>query len=153
MRNQNQHSRFLKSLFWLCVQIKECQNPLKPRCWALVFASHKAFLKAKRVLGLLFFPHFLHDLWIETLLKLCSSINWPNFFVWLSLLFEISGNMFIVFVCYPVWVNNIFKIKKILRWNENHYSSFLNISALTQIKQTGSIVLQMVPIMQHLIRR
>ena len=30
------------------------------------------------------------------------SVNWLNFFVWLSLLLEISGNMCIWVVCYPV---------------------------------------------------
>ena len=30
------------------------------------------------------------------------SVNWQNIIVWLPLLFEISGNMWIVIVCYPV---------------------------------------------------
>ena len=30
------------------------------------------------------------------------SVNWPNFIVWLPLLFKIPGNMFIVIVSIPV---------------------------------------------------
>ena len=45
--------------------------------------------------------HFLHDFWKKLFLTLYS-INWKNFTVQLPLLFQISGNIFIVTVSFPV---------------------------------------------------
>ena len=47
------------------------------------------------------------------------SINWPNFIVWLPVLLEILGNIFIVVICFPVYdvvnfeINLSFLIKPI----------------------------------------
>ena len=42
--------------------------------------------------------HFVYDFSTKMFLKLYS-INWPNFIVWLPLLLEILGNMYIAIVC------------------------------------------------------
>ena len=55
----------------------------------------------KKDLELVAPPHFEHD-FQEKIFLMLYSINWLDFIVWLSLLFEISGNMFIVIVCCPV---------------------------------------------------
>ena len=43
-------------------------------------------------------PHILHDLWRE---KFFTLLNEPNFFVWLPLLLEISGNTCIAIIRFP----------------------------------------------------
>ena len=58
------------------------------------------FQKIKRGLELISLPQFLHNFWRKLFLFLYS-INWPNFIVWLSLLCEILGNMFIKIVYKP----------------------------------------------------
>ena len=49
-------------------------------------------------LGIVSPAHFVYDFSTEIFLMLCS-INWPNFIVWLPLLLEILGNMYITIVC------------------------------------------------------
>ena len=60
----------------------------------------KLFAKTKRNMKLVSLPHFLHDFLIKILLLLYS-INWSIFIVWLPLLPEILGNMFIITVYWP----------------------------------------------------
>ena len=61
-------------------------------------------------------PHFVYDFSRKMFLML-HSINWPNFIVWLPLLLEILGIMFIAIVCFPgcdvidFEINLIFQIK------------------------------------------
>ena len=55
----------------------------------------------KKGLGLVSPPYFVDDFSRKVFLMLCS-INWPNFFVWMPLFFEISDNMCVAIVCYPV---------------------------------------------------
>ena len=110
----------------------------------------KLLKKIKRGLLLVSPPHFPHKFWRKIILLLYS-INWPNFIVWLFLLFEILGNMCIAIVCKPgcdamsFEVNLIFLIKpfflhdkkvmikilisseqkELLKWNKIHFPSFL----------------------------
>ena len=58
------------------------------------------FLKTNRGLELVSLPHFLHNFWSKIFL-LIYSINWSSFIVWLFLICEILGNMFIAIVCLP----------------------------------------------------
>ena len=44
-----------------------------------------------------------------------SSINWPNFNFWLSLILEILGNTYIVIIRLPVSDVLNFEIKKVLK--------------------------------------
>ena len=53
----------------------------------------------EKCLGMVSSSHFVNDFTRKTFLKLCS-INWPNFFVWLSLFLEILSNMCIAIVCF-----------------------------------------------------
>ena len=55
---------------------------------------------SEKGLGLVSPPHFVYDLSRKMFLKLYP-INWPNFIVWLPLLLQILGNMFITIVFYP----------------------------------------------------
>ena len=103
----------------------------KQRCWPLAFTFYKAFLK--RI--------------------------WSNFTVWLPLLLEILGNVYIVIIYCPVCdvinfeINYSFLIKPffyvtknsgqkfnyvredLLTWNKNHFSSFLKGFRLSEIPQ------------------
>ena len=55
---------------------------------------------SEKSLGLVFPSHFLYDFPMKMLL-IWHSINRPNFIVWLTLLFEILGNLCITIVCLP----------------------------------------------------
>ena len=55
---------------------------------------------SEKGLGLVSPPHFVHDFSRKMFLMLLS-INRPNFIVWLPLLLEILGNMFITIACWP----------------------------------------------------
>ena len=58
-------------------------------------SSHfKLFQKVKTGLELVSLLHFRDNFWREIFILLYS-ITWPNFIVWLPLLCEILGNMFI----------------------------------------------------------
>ena len=110
----------------------------------------KLLKEIKRGLELVFLPHFLLNL-KRKIFVLLYFINWPNFIVWLPLLCEILDNMYLAIVCKPGCdamdfdVNLILLIKsfllhdqkvgtktkiswertKFLRWNKNHFPSFL----------------------------
>ena len=122
------------------------QNIFKLSYWALTFILYKAFIKRKKRSGLISLPPFLHDLSRKIFFTLNSIIS-TNFIAWLSLLFEILGNMCIVIICCPDYDVINFKIKlnyftksfsymtkrsgpkcKYLenkKWNKMHFSSFL----------------------------
>ena len=55
----------------------------------------------KKGVGLVSPPYFVDDFSRKIFLMLCS-VNWTNFFVLLSLFLEISDNMCVAIVCYPV---------------------------------------------------
>ena len=57
----------------------------------------KIFLKTKTSLTASFSAWFLQKNISDVMF-----INWSNLIAWSSLLFEISGNVFIIIVCYPV---------------------------------------------------
>ena len=77
----------------------------------------KVFWKTTADLELVSLPHFLHDFWWKIFLLLYSIIFWPNFISWLSLLYEILGNMCIAIGFLPgcdvinFEINLIFLIK------------------------------------------
>ena len=98
----DQQSEFSYSVFLLYVQVEDYQSKLKLVLTISFYFIQNVFKKTNRGLELVSLPHFLYDFWKKALLTLYS-INWPNFIVWLPLLFEISGNIFTVTVCYPVW--------------------------------------------------
>ena len=72
-------------------------------CWREQAGDHlflpkvKLFWKRKRVLQLVFMPHFLHDFLRKMFLLFCS-VNWPSFIVGLTLFREMLGNMCILIV-------------------------------------------------------
>ena len=74
------------------------------------------FAFSEKGMGLVSQPHFMYDLSRKMFLMLYS-INWPNFVVWLSLLFEVLGIMCILIVLFPGYdvinseINVIFLIK------------------------------------------
>ena len=74
---------------WKCMKIQT---------WSRDILNFDFLKKGSRVVSL---SHFLHDFSRKIFLMLCS-INWPVFIAWLPLLFEISCNMCIVIVYYPV---------------------------------------------------
>ena len=59
-------------------------------------------------LELVSLPHFLDD--FRKYISHTFFIDWPNFIAWLSLLFQILGNMRIVIICCPVPDVIIFEI-------------------------------------------
>ena len=99
-------------------------------------------------LGLVSPPHFVYD-FSRKIFFMLYSINWPRFIVWLSLLFEMLGNMCILFVSQYDVINfeinlsslnklffhmtkkirtkilNTLRTKRALRWNKKHFISFL----------------------------
>ena len=111
-------------------------------------------------------PHFVHNFWRKMFVMLYS-INWPNFIVWLPLLFEILGNMCIATVYFPACDAITFEIyliflakpfflldrkvktkieiscerKKPLRQSEKHFSSVLTGSLLPRIVSDLTICL------------
>ena len=88
------------------------------------------------------------------------STNWPNFIVWLPLLHEILGNMYIVIACFPCCNVRNFAInlssqaaflhgqevrtkiliswerKELLRRNKKHFSSVLRAFSCQKLSQT-----------------
>ena len=92
----------------------------------------KLFLKIKKGLELVSLPHFLHNFWREIFLLLYS-IYLPNFIVWLPLLCEILGNIYIAIICKPVCdvmnfeVNLIFLINPFfLTWPKRAFNQANN---------------------------
>ena len=99
LKNENWAYLWINSLkfytvcFFVVWQVEGYRNILKlscRTCFHLILS-----------LELVSLTHFPHDLWRKIFLLLCS-INWPNFTVWLPLLCEILGNMYIAIVCEPV---------------------------------------------------
>ena len=66
-----------KFIHLIVCQVEGYPNILKLNCKPLAFTSYKAFLKTKRGMGLVFFPHFLHDFW-RKIFFLLYSVIWPN---------------------------------------------------------------------------
>ena len=91
------------SLFSLYVEVEDYQNILKLRYSSLAFTSYKAFLinkkRSENSSPVSFSIWFLKKNMFHVMFY---SINWRNFIVWLALLFETFGNMFIVIVYNPV---------------------------------------------------
>ena len=90
---------FCYSFFIFFFQVKEYQNILKLTWKLLAPTSNKVFSKSKKRFGTSLFASF--SAWFCKK-HFTHAMNWPNFNVWLPLHFEISGDMFIVIVCYPV---------------------------------------------------
>ena len=71
---------------------KFIQIKLLNTCFCLIY---KAFMKNKKGLELISLAHFLHGFSKKNI----SHDKWRVFIGWLALLFEISGNMFMVIIC------------------------------------------------------
>ena len=90
----------LYSLLLLYIQVEDYQNLLKL----------DIFLKKVSLL------YFLHDFW-EKIFHPLYSTNWRILIVWLPLFLEMSGNMCIVIIYFPVYdvinfdINHSFLIK------------------------------------------
>ena len=104
----------------------------------------------KKGLGIVSPPHFVHDFSRKRFLMLYC-FNWPNFIVWLPVLFEILGNMCIAIVFFPRLCRHKFsnspyfsiqavflhdqnvktkvliswELKEFLRWKKKHFSAIL----------------------------
>ena len=83
----DQQSKFYTVFLWR----QDFQNLLK-------LADDHLVLPHMKLVSL---PIFLYDFSRKMFLKLYS-INWPNFIVWLPLLLQILGNMFIVNIIYQL---------------------------------------------------
>ena len=67
-------------------------------CWSRdTLNFHFLKKESETSISTTFFAWFFKQLFL-----VLYSINWPDFIVWLLLLFDITCNMFIVIVCYPV---------------------------------------------------
>ena len=97
----DQQFEFSYSLLLLYVQVKDYQNILKLRYQSLAFISNKAFVKPRRRSWTNIFASFSAWFWRKIFLTLYS-INWPNIIGWLLLYFEMSHEVFMVILCYPV---------------------------------------------------
>ena len=73
-------------------------NISKLKCRPLAFTLYKACLKNKKRSGNSLPVSFLHEFWIKHLRLIL--LTDPTFFVWLPLLLENFGNMYIVIVCF-----------------------------------------------------
>ena len=115
LRNENWAYLWINSLKFYTVSIyfipswrlsKYIKTKLHTTCYLC-----RAFLKNKKrsEQKLVSLPHFLHDFWRKIFLLLYS-INCPSFIVWLPLLREILGNMYII-ICTMCDINLIFLIK------------------------------------------
>ena len=68
----------------------------------MLIQRYTQFLNLEKCHGLVSPPHLVHD-FSRAIFFLLYTINWPNFFFWLSLLFEILGNMCIEIICFQVY--------------------------------------------------
>ena len=115
---------FFTTLSFMCYnhEVNDWESPphvcgtWKLKLWKnlLLLYTHGIFVKSRTQLPKKIFQE-----------KFCSYINWPNLFVWLSLLLEILGIMCIAIVCFPGFdiekfeINLFFLIKLFLyksRW-------------------------------------
>ena len=96
-------------------------------------------------------PHFVYDFSRKIFLMFYVT-NWPNFIVWLTIIFKIIRNMCIVIVCepgcdvinlkltssfqlicFPLWPKsqnknlNILRMKELFKWNKKYFPSFLKV--------------------------
>ena len=92
---------FSYSLLLLYVQVKDYQNILKLRYQSLAFISNKAFVKPRRRSRTNIYASFSAWFWRKIFLTLYS-INWRNIVPWLLLYFEMSHDVLMVILCYPV---------------------------------------------------
>ena len=97
----------------------------------------KLFWKTKWGLDLVFLSHFLLNFWRKIILS--YSINWPDLFVWLSLLHEILANVHIVILCLPSCevmnfeIKLIFLIKSFFQHDQNVNTKNLNILRMKEL--------------------
>ena len=94
----DQYSISFIYIFLIVCQVEDYRKLLKLSCRPLAFTSNKAFLKKKKRSETSFSVSF--SAWfLRKIFMLLYSITWPNFNVWLLLLCEILGNMYIVIFC------------------------------------------------------
>ena len=81
------------------------------------------------------------------------SINWPNFIVWLALILDYVGNMYIFIICFQVYNAIHFDIQavflnaqkvqginlNILRWNKKQFPHFSRIFSWQKLSQNWEL--------------
>ena len=85
---------------WLSKYIEGYRNILKLSSRPLAFISYYVFLKNKKRSGTSH-PVPFSASFLKKMLLLLYCINWPSFIIWLPLLHEILGYMYIAIDCYP----------------------------------------------------
>ena len=90
------------TLVSICFCCPRLRHKIKTNCMKIQAIDLEICSIFKKGLGLVSPPYFVHD-FARKIFFMIYSINWPNFFVWLPLLFEVSGNMIILILC---WVIN-----------------------------------------------
>ena len=99
------------------------------RSGKLAFSSYRFFLGNKRRSGSSLPFSFSAWFWRKILLMLCS-INWPNFIVWLPLIFEILGNTCIATIFFRFMTSDILKLtsaswsRRFRTWTKNSWQKF-----------------------------
>ena len=116
-------------------QVDDYQNILKLSCWPLAFISYKAFQKNKMRSGIslsaLISARFLQKIFLT--LHYTNLPTFIRFIVWLPLFLEMSGNMCIVIICFPVddiisiEINLSFLIKSLSYMTRKNQGKKLNI--------------------------
>ena len=78
-----------------------------------------SFFKTKRLLGLVFLHHFLHDFWRKMFVTLYF-FNWSNFFDWFPLLLEIFEKyVYCYYLLSNLWHHKFWN--KTLAFLSNHF--------------------------------
>ena len=129
----------------LYVQIKGYRNILKSSWGSLAFTSYKTFWKTKIVLALVSLPRFPHHFWkkyFACYILLTEVHCLLAFSLWdigqylycsclLTRLWRVSFEINLTFLIKPFFLpdqkinlNQISWEKKLLRWNQKHFSSF-----------------------------
>ena len=93
---------------------------------------HAQFWFFRKGLGTVSPLHFLYD-FSRKMFLILYSINWPNFIVWLPLIFEILGNICIAIVCFldrdviNSEINLIFLIKPFFHMTRKSWQKFKHL--------------------------
>ena len=117
----DQRSKDLCSLFLLYGKLRAVEIRWNEAADHSLSPHIKLFEKIKRVLELVYLPHFGHNFWRKMFLSIYS-INWPNSVVWLPFLCEIIGNICIAIVCKPGQKVATKKSRQKLKYPENENS-------------------------------
>ena len=131
---------FLKNFIWdkwsaayfqyISIALNLAYNKSKPnKNFRLFIQRHAQFWFFRKGLGIVSPPHFLYN-FSRKMFLILYSINWPNFIVWLPLIFEILGNICIAIVCFldcdviNSEINLIFLIKPFFHLTRKSWQKF-----------------------------